>query len=215
MTYQLTPESFLNDVKDHQLTILREDGVYRHLRFRRPDTGCFGFDLITWPGYLAYSGDMGHFMFTRTNDMLEFFRRNPERLVQIDFRYWAEKCVADDTSGQGIREWDAECFKRAITEERRRLLVRHGRDWNRAQREDFWDDLWLVICAGDYEHHAITAVQEWYYVNPVTRKNIHIETTDFPICKAYTHCFLWCCRAIAWGVSKYDELKARDSKITA
>ena len=27
------------------------------------------FDIVTWPGYLCYSGDMGCFVFTRLPDM--------------------------------------------------------------------------------------------------------------------------------------------------
>lgn len=54
--------------------MLHEDGIYRHIRFRQPGTMCMHFDLITWPGYLCYTGDMGTYVFTRLADMFEFFR---------------------------------------------------------------------------------------------------------------------------------------------
>lgn len=70
----LQESRFLADVKDHKISIVRDDGVYRHVRFAKPETVCMHFDLITWPGYLAYVGDMGAFTFTRLRDMFEFFR---------------------------------------------------------------------------------------------------------------------------------------------
>ena len=49
------------------MIVLRDDGVYRHIRFKKPGTGCMHFDLVTWPGYLCYSGDMGCYVFCRLN----------------------------------------------------------------------------------------------------------------------------------------------------
>ena len=52
-------ERFAKDTATHAMTILRDDGLYRHLRFKRPNTSSYYFDIITWPGYLAITGDMG------------------------------------------------------------------------------------------------------------------------------------------------------------
>ena len=91
-SYQLTPDTFLQDVAQHQIHVIRDDGVYRHVRFKRPDTYCSHFDLITWPGHLCYTGDMGTYVFTRLRDMFDFFRRpDNEKWHRIDRRYWAEK----------------------------------------------------------------------------------------------------------------------------
>ena len=60
-----TVARFQHDIATHQVVILRDDGVYRHIRFKRPTTMCMHFDLVTWPGYLCYSGDMGCFVFSR------------------------------------------------------------------------------------------------------------------------------------------------------
>jgi hypothetical protein len=88
-------EAFLKHVRDHAMTIVREDGVYRHLRFRKPGTSCMGFDIITWPGYLCFCGDMGTYVFQRLQDMLQFFRtkRRDDGSWSIDHRYWAEKVM--------------------------------------------------------------------------------------------------------------------------
>lgn len=44
---------FIRDTSSHQLEVIREDGLYRHLRFSRPNTRAYSFDIVTWPGYLT------------------------------------------------------------------------------------------------------------------------------------------------------------------
>ena len=46
-------ERFQADVARHGMTVLRDDGLYRHLRFRRPDCSAYWFDLLTAPGIIA------------------------------------------------------------------------------------------------------------------------------------------------------------------
>lgn len=74
-----------------QMEILQDDGPHRHVRFAKPGTGLYRFDLVTWPGYLAISGDVESFVFTREYDMFKFFGGRRSR---INPHYWAGKCVA-------------------------------------------------------------------------------------------------------------------------
>jgi hypothetical protein len=192
---------FLKDIERHEMHVYRDDGLYRHVRFKRPGTSCMHFDLVTWPGYLAYSGDMGCFVFSRLDDMFQFFRRNNDS-YRIDFRYWAEKVQGQD-KGDGLREFDPAAFKRAITEQRRHLFLQHGLQMTPGQRADFWGDLGRLKDAADEgEARSVTAVQDWYF--PLGGKHIHIDTSDFPSCRQYTHRFIWCCYALAWAIRKYD-----------
>ena len=48
-----TEQRFLTDAAQHEMTIIRDDGVHRHIQFKRPGTRCYQFDLIRWPGYLC------------------------------------------------------------------------------------------------------------------------------------------------------------------
>ncbi len=207
---------FLRDVERHKVYVERDDGLYRHLRFRDTDEAgktsyCMGFDIVTWPGWLAYSGDMGSFMFQRTPDMLAFFRKQERDgrtlFDSIDLRYWAEKCEAEGARGDGIKEWDQAAFRREITEQRRRMLVAFGRPWSREQREELWEDLQLVIDTQD-EWDAIAKVRDWSHLDPTRRTWMHLDTDDFPDCKTYTQRFTWCCCALAWGIAQYDAHKA-------
>ena len=212
----LTKEQFLKDVAQHHLKILREDGVYRHLRFQEPGTVCMHFDLITWPGYLCYTGDMGTFVFKRLHDMLEFFRPS-ERAAEdpfrgIDRRYWHEKLEGADR-GEGAKEFVPDAFRREITNQRRRLLVKHGRDLTKEQRQDLWDELGeLEDKAEEGEARAMVSAYDWSHAvweRGEVSKRIRLDTYDFPDCKTWTHRFEWCCFAIRWGVMTYDRAKAQ------
>ena len=97
MSHSPSQEEFQKDVSQHGVTIIRDDGVNRHIRFKRPGTMCMHFDLITWPGYLCYCGDMGTYVFSRLEDMFEFFRTDRD----INPGYWAEKLQAVDNHGHG------------------------------------------------------------------------------------------------------------------
>jgi len=205
-----TKESFIKDVFDHVVEVIRDDGVNRHIRFRKPGTMCYHFDLITWPGYLCYTGDMGTYVFRRLEDMFQFFRTKPysnrDPLDQIDRRYWAEKLEATDKNG-GHLEFDTKAFQREITEQRRRLFVAHGKDMSSADREDFWSSLEDVKnAAEDGEHQTFTAVQDWSFTHHKDG-DLYLSTDEFPSCKTYTYAFLWCCYALAWGIKQYDAIQ--------
>lgn len=74
---------------DHEMTVKHENGIYRHLRFVKPGTWMYGFDIVTWPGHLFVGGDIESFTFARVNDMIPFFAH-----AEINPHYWSEKLVA-------------------------------------------------------------------------------------------------------------------------
>jgi hypothetical protein len=93
--YAESAERFAADVRGHKLTVLHEDGLYRHLRFQKPGTHFYWFDLITWPGCLAINGDMEGYTFSRVEDMFTFFRASSGwNSKTINPQYWAEKLRA-------------------------------------------------------------------------------------------------------------------------
>lgn len=52
---QSTEQSFLNDVSLHTMTVIRDHGVHRHLRFGKPGSGDMYFDIVTYPHLLCWS----------------------------------------------------------------------------------------------------------------------------------------------------------------
>lgn len=181
---------FLSDVGGHVMTTVREDGVSRHLRFSLPDSFQYRFDLITWPGHLCYTGDMGTYVFSRTKDMFEFFRANRQqpRLSQqlfINPGYWAEKVLASDKNGK-IEEYD-----RDLAELRLREALRdRRRDLTSEERAEIFDEVMAAIDDGE----AVFKTALMDHFSDCWEWNLN----------EYTYSFIWCCFAIAWGIQQYD-----------
>ncbi len=205
---ELDKARFLEDVRDHQMKVIREDGVHRHIRFFKPGTMCMHFDLLTWPGYLCYTGDMGTYVFRRLDDMFMFFRDDEQR--SIDFRYWAEKVEAADKC-DGIKKfnwakfqadvkdffesyWDGEDRRDEETQEE--FDARKAACWTELQSSLGYaseDEYGAVNFLRDFEHEGFR-FQDW-------------ERTS----EEYTFRFLWCCYALRWGIAKYDADRAPES----
>lgn len=212
-TYTCPVETFLKDVSSHTMTVLRDDGVNRHLRFRkpRPAGSEYWFDLITWPGALCIDGDMGTYVFKRLDDMFEFFRTDREYLerngakLAINPGYWDEKVQAHP--GKGLKEFDEERFDAAIRE---RLVewMRSNRDrTTKDERRELWDRVMDEVIGADgaerkrmaaYDfHHDIKRGSDFYFQD-------FWETNV----ERFTFHFIWCCYAIALGIKMYDENKS-------
>ncbi|HHA2418632.1 TPA: hypothetical protein ACOEBG_000874 [Stenotrophomonas maltophilia] len=210
---------FLADTATHELRIVVDDGVYRHLQFRRPGTYCYGFDIVTWPGHLAISGDMGTAVFNRLHDMFEFFRAKPAEHEKagglfVNDGYWAEKCVANDGAKQ---EFSARLFRDLVT----RLFKEYVEE--RVDPEDLvdpdttsewvarlWQELELEVLNDSEDHdalsNAISAMSDFRPTDP--------DYSDFRITDAweyasslqqYTFHFLWRLYAIARAIRAHDD----------
>ena len=102
---------FPEEVNNHKLTILQDDGVHRCLLFKNPSSSNYYFYINTWPGHLCISGDMGCVVFCRLEDMFEFFRGDNGK---INPGYWAEKIVSNSEFGHGTRAWCEDLAKEMI-----------------------------------------------------------------------------------------------------
>lgn len=103
-------ERFTAETTKHQLAVLHDDGLYRHLRFKAPGSGFYWFDLVTWPGYLSFGGDMDGYVFSRVPDMFTFFR---DQRNGINPHYWAEKV----TDGRDrTKTYSEDRFRQLVTE---------------------------------------------------------------------------------------------------
>lgn len=131
---QCTQDRFLKDAGSHVMTVIRDDGVHRHLRFRKaPPAGSeYWFDLITWPGSLCIDGDMGTYVFRRLPDMFEFFCTDREynekrgRKLGINAGYWGEKLQATANHGGHIEFSKSDFCRRVIETAAARHLSEMG-----------------------------------------------------------------------------------------
>lgn len=80
-------ERFAEDTENAKMSILRDEGDYRHLRIN--GSGFFWAEIITAPNFLSVHGDMGTYVFDSTDNMIDFFNKD-----HIKSRYWAQKCVS-------------------------------------------------------------------------------------------------------------------------
>lgn len=178
---------FDNDTADRQLTVIRDDGLHRHLTWGRPRSGSMRVEVVTWPGYLAYVGDMGSFVFSRTADMFTFFRRE-----EINPSYWAQKVQASDRDG--VTQWSQEAFLERAEEDFKEYLSDEGEE----TREEFEEQVLRNLDEKsketaysdiiNFEFNERLPFQDWWDVD-----------TD-----VYTFRFLWCCFAIVRVVELYD-----------
>jgi len=181
---------FLNDVKKHEMKIVQDNSVYRHIVFKEPGTNSYMFGLVTWPWHLAYYGDMGDYMFTRIDDMFQFFRHDNASVLYINSGYWAEKCVA--SCRDGIEEFSPDLFKSNIKTELDEANA------SKAVRRAVVDDIFSRI--DDGEHSVNEALYNFEH------DGFRFDDWGYSS-KEYTFRFLWCCYAIAWGIKKYDEVE--------
>lgn len=191
-------DRFSRDTATHEMTVLRDDGVYRHLRFKKPSSSSYYFDLVTWPGFLAITGDMGENMFSRLTDMFEFFRDD------LNPSYWAEKILPNGRDS--VKEWASDRFNEIIND----LLNSHlsDCDLDEEEQEELRESVKDDLLDPEDEHQAIESIRNW------DNENFYIELCDFPSDKNYTLHYIWRCRAISWGIEQYDKFKAESLAAT-
>jgi hypothetical protein len=192
-------EHFRADTKGHQLTVLQDDGLYRHLRFRRPDTGCYWFDLVTWPGCLAINGDCEGFMFSRLPDMFEFFRAaSGWNGNTINPQYWAEKLRASSR----VKEYSEDKLRRLVRE----TVSDCARDYPGLRTA-----VKRRVLGSDELYHEESAryiLDQFVHGKPPARgqrdDRFRFESSWEWDLTDWSHHFLWCCHAIQWGIGQYD-----------
>jgi hypothetical protein len=220
MPVEQTEEAFLKDVAQHEMTVLLDNGVYRHLRFSNSEKKYAWnqwFEIVTWPGFLAFSGDMGCFVFTRLKDMFEFFRTHPEKEkgLYINPGYWAEKLEAVDntTRSPGCKQFSESLFRSEVDEHVKQWIKEWSLDKSqrKALRDAIRDDVFSHV--DDGEHEARKALND--FSCEITEIDddfggVHVfkfeDTWEWNF-QEYTGRFIWCCYALAWSIKQYDALK--------
>lgn len=197
--------NFTRDTATHQLTIIRDDGVYRHLRLKRPDSGVFHFDIITWPGHLAVTGDMGASVFSRLDDMFQFFRDDDGELG-INPGYWSEKLVANDGDAQNF---SSERFKRLIRERYDCHIKEYSGDDSEEPEwaDELWDDLAESVLGAESAESACSAMSEFsgdYGDSHFEFADIHDYYREM---LEYDYHLLWRMFAIVYAIREYDKAK--------
>jgi len=188
---------FLSAIKTHKMTILHDDGLYRHIEFKTPGTMCQMFNIVTFPGHLSITGDMGNFSFERVEDMFTFFRMDDNDFMKdrvINPYYWSEKIpipkpeyktFSEDSVRQNISDYvvDGEWPSDAVE----------------AAEEEIENEM-----EGDYHAHQLIADFSFYADDGAKYQFYDSFEMDFT---EYSFHFLWLLFAIVHGISQYDAEK--------
>mgnify|MGYP006928492278 FL=1 len=185
-------ERFAADTAQHHLSVLKADGVYRHIRFAQPGTNMYAVEIVTWPGSLAVTGDMGSYLFTRTEDMLLFFSGKGT----IAYRYWAEK----ESGGRaGNENFDAALFAesgREALDDQRQTHRGYCRHADEATDQDVRQEFETAL--GDSHETRDLMIQTAMTFSAAT---CPIHSVDFPEAYEWSmdtwdYCFTWICHAL-------------------
>jgi hypothetical protein len=181
-----TKESFLRDVAKHELRILHDDGAYRHIQGRGKDGGnVFYFNIVTWPGSLAFNGDMGTFVFERNCDMFAFFRRDE---LAINASYWLQKCTGVCRT-DGLFEFDSDAAREYCKD------VIDQSEYSDEQKANLKERVDKEVSSYD-DMRGFKAHDD---------KAIFDESCDWPSFPSFRA--IWCLYAIVWAIARYDEAK--------
>lgn len=209
--YTKATARFVRESAQHQMTVLHDDGLYRHLSFRNSEHGWnMWFDLITFPGGLVFQGDGDSFMFRRLDDMFEFFRQPGG--AAINPSYWSEKLVGPGGERQAMT-YQQEMLTRQVAEAVAEAVRRDPEILSGladAVRDRVTDEL------VDNESIDRQVVEQFrYWANPDDRFAYPSKAPDFEFgdvwewrTRDYHWWFLWACNAIVWGIAKYDAHKS-------
>ncbi|WP_162802098.1 hypothetical protein [Ornithinimicrobium murale] len=207
--YPKAYRQLLGYVDGHDMTVLHEDGLYRHIRFATPGTSIGSFDLVTWPGHLAISGDLGSgWTFRREEDMFAWFANTYRAgymvpAGHINPSYWSEKLAGSRRDYEGFSEDKFTADVNAMVDS---AITRHALDDGDAAelRQETQDE--VLDHAHSYDTNSAYDVLSSFRPEaldfggsrPTLTNDVDPEVWD-----DCDHHFLMACHAILWGVRKY------------
>ena len=187
-------------IKNHQMTVLMDIGVNRHLRFS-DDNGKktnHWFDIVTFDEGLLFTSGFGCYSFSRrfVSDMLEFFRRRDS-----NSRYVAEKITSKSESEEVFsdrlaKEYLLDSFSIWLDE----------KEFKEDEAKRLFDEFKIELDECDFS--SIEGVRMAYDEFDF---NGHLIKFDFDDFYPYelSQKYIDCVDAIKFGIKKYDELKNR------
>lgn len=184
---------FKRETASHEMRILQDNSLYRHLMFWNPQNrgDLYRFDLITWPNNLAIRGDGPNFMFSvyPTADLFDLFKGSSHN--GINPGYWQEKVVA----GQ-VMSWSEEKFRTWLVGE----AAAHE-----ARYPGLLDAVGKQILHSD-EHSTEYRGTAEYAVASFSHGDYRLRFPDpwEESFEDFSWEFLWACHAVVWGIARYD-----------
>jgi hypothetical protein len=196
-------ERFERDTANHQMTVLHDDGLYRHLRFSSGGS-FYWYEIVTWPGRLTVAGDVETFTFARTEDMFDFFGNgtDPAGEPQINPHYWAQK-IDGPGGGQNLA--------RIYTHEALRDRVLSWAEDHCSSGEGAM--IYPSLLTEALEREVLYGYTN-YEGEGYERLGLLEDAVGYMDCwewdlKQYDWAFLWCCWAIVSAIGQYRAATAQ------
>lgn len=189
---------FLEDVKDFVIEIENDNGKNRVI-FCHNKNGNLNksFRIITWHNHLCISGDMGDFVYSRTDDMFEFFRKDK---LEINTSYWTEKMTSCSVFGGGD-EGRGNKFNPDKTKKNVLKYIEDDEDWTDEDKKELKDRV-DDFCFGnnlDIIYPDILELFDEY------GEYDYESIRDFFVVEETYHT-KWCLYAIVWAIQQYDSI---------
>ncbi|MGW1997211.1 hypothetical protein [Embleya sp. NPDC001921] len=200
MTTEDIAERFKRETALHEMTVLHDDGLYRHLRFADPDGSHDWWSLTTWPHKLVVNGSVGTYVFSvsPTVDMFALVRESSG--AGPNFDYWAEKIIA---AGEPVVGFSWELFEKRVAE-------------YLATAEPYWPGVtavWKSEIDGFWTHYdtstedgARHALHQFRYrpEGAVEADAFRFRGTGDWDLRAHDWRYMWSCHAAVDGIRRYD-----------
>jgi len=199
--YPAVAARFAAETRGHEMTVLFEQGLYRHLRFASPDGSGYRFDLYTSPNRLMFHGEPGTYVFSvwPTEDMFQLFRESSVG-GQPNFGYWNEKLAA---WSEPAIQFSCDLFDEHVAKEL-------------AKAEEFfpgvaaaWDSFVEADYNTEYGEIAREALAAFEYLpEGQWGEAWRFRYTSEWKLDDYDWRYLWACHAGLWGANQYCAAKA-------
>lgn len=178
----------------HEITQNVSQGLYRHWRCARPDSGMYAFNIITEPGRLIVTGDIGEIILCREPDMLAWLP-----MALRDPHYLAGKVQAGK-----VREWCADVAREWIDAEVKDLRADFAKDEEDGlatpeDRKRFEANL------KKYDDLRDETEMGPSYFEAALHQSGLIDGCDWPRLETFTTQFLWIVEALRWFLAHVEE----------
>jgi len=196
---------FKVETKNHKMKVLRNDGIYRHLRFMNPASSSYWFEIHTGPHFLLFRGDGDSYVFSNSDrDMFRSFRdSNP------DPGYWTQKL----SSSEQAEKWDHDVFQEDLAQYITDMVEQDIVPKEHEQR--LRDEVELDLMYEDLHSAdlAIKALMEFEFYFEESHQYQQDKTPDFTFdecwewiarCTQYDWWYLWALHGICWAVKQFD-----------
>lgn len=198
--YREISRRFARETAGHEMTVLFEQGLYRHLRFASVDGSGYRFDLHTSPNRLMFHGEVGTYVFSvwPTEDMFDLFRRSSIG-DRPNFTYWHEKLAA---WGEEAIQFSTDLFDKKVAKELKKaeeFFPGVTAAWLE-KTEDF-----LAEYSTESEEDAREALASFEYLpEGQCGEAWRFRYTSEWKLDDYDWRYLWACHAALWGIRQYD-----------